>query len=72
MILTHAWTSKMCTVSISIINIFVEVQTYKCFDNYLSMVSQLYFGLPILQSGGKGGNRAAEQGNASLNQLLKK
>lgn len=30
----------------------------KCFDNYLSMVSQVYYGLPILQTiGNKAGNK---------------
>ncbi len=29
----------------------------KCFDNYLSMVSQLYYGLPIIQTFGRNANK---------------
>ncbi|CDW73737.1 myb-like dna-binding domain-containing protein [Stylonychia lemnae] len=32
----------------------IIVQSYKCFDNYLGMVSQLYCGLPLPQNLGKG------------------
>ena len=37
-----------------ILRVLLIEQTYKCFDNYLSMVSQMYFGLPIIQAPGKG------------------
>lgn len=39
----------------------------KCFDNYLSMVSQLYYGLPVAQQfGGKGGNTKGDISSSSL------
>eukprot|EP00347_Sterkiella_histriomuscorum_P020303 403338323 len=32
----------------------VHLQSFKCFDNYLGLVSQLYYGLPVPQTLGKG------------------
>jgi hypothetical protein len=49
--------------------LFVIEQTYKCFDNYLSMVSQLYFGLPLMQSNGKVKN---DSGSVSFGPISRK
>ena len=50
-ILINAWITTLCTVRIKLIN-FVEA-SFKCFDNYLSFVSQTYYGLPIVSNFGK-------------------
>lgn len=48
----------MCIVSNKIVLTINPAQKMKCFDNYLSMVSQLYYGLPIIQTfGNKTGNK---------------